>query len=50
MIDSLERTIECLIIRSSEDVSFINADRDYQQESDPAVVIRFIQWGFQAIN
>jgi len=37
ILDRLDQTIECLIVRRSEDSSFINADRDYQHEADPAV-------------
>jgi hypothetical protein len=42
MMDSLGQTIEVLIIRRSEEASFINADQDYHHELDPAVVNQFI--------
>jgi len=36
MMDHLGQTTECLIVRRSEDIFFINADQDYQHEADPA--------------
>jgi len=36
-LDSLNQTIECLIIRGSEDYPFVYADQDNRHEIDPAV-------------
>ncbi|KAF7985215.1 hypothetical protein HWV62_7846 [Athelia sp. TMB] len=36
-LNSLGQAIECFIVRQSQDGSFVNADQDYQHESDPGV-------------
>jgi len=44
-LDSLSQSVECLIVRRSEDYPFVGADQDYQHEFDPAVV-SFIHAGW----